>query len=169
MTLPFCSTAHKPSMLIFSRPNSSASVARLPLLCGTTMVKSYACMTGLLSRAPSVSAGPTSTVRVLSHETQPMRTAHCRRATHTGLNPWRHAAIQPFRRGRTYDYRSPTLPLSVTTLTETARLMLGAARFSRVANAGDASNLAMSAGRNPDLYRRNELAAGCGQVGVGGA
>src|ERR1700730_16328031 len=55
MTFPFCSTAHRPSMLILSRPNSSASVARLPLLCGMTIVKSYACITVLLCRAPYIS------------------------------------------------------------------------------------------------------------------
>jgi hypothetical protein len=44
-----------------------------------------------------------------------------------------------------------------------------AERCSSVSNAGDASTLAMSSGRSPDLQRRNELAAGHGQVDVGGA
>src|ERR1700674_2369521 len=88
MMLPLCSTAHRPSILMFARPSSSARFARLPLLCGTTIVKSYACMTRLLCRAPSISAGPQPTVRALSHDMQPLRSTQWRRTTHTGRNPW---------------------------------------------------------------------------------
>ena len=59
-------------------------VARLPLVRGTTMVKSYACMTALLFRAPSLSGAHDPTVRLLSHEMQPVPTQHNRQATHIG-------------------------------------------------------------------------------------
>src|ERR1700692_2126521 len=59
--LPFCSTAHRPSMLIFWRPSSSARLARLPRLFGATTVKSYARMTiPPVAGAGNIPSGPTT-------------------------------------------------------------------------------------------------------------
>src|ERR1700681_1161947 len=65
MAFPFCSIAHRPSILTFSRPNSSASFARLPVLCGTATLKSYAFMTFLLYRVAEVTSWQPPRVRVL--------------------------------------------------------------------------------------------------------
>jgi len=63
-------------------------------------VKSYACMTCLLCRAPSLSAGPYP-------EMQTLRSTHSQRATHNGRNPWHSSASHLFRPTPSIVPRSP--------------------------------------------------------------